>query len=353
MSADPQDNPPDKLENCPHPRDTHQLFGHEAAENAFLQAAQANKLHHAWLIQGPKGCGKASLAYRMARTLLGAKADQQNGILGVDVADPISRQISVGSFADLMVITKGWNEKTKKWRTEISVDQVRKISKLFANRAAQNGWRICIIDCADDLNHNAANALLKTLEEPPEKGLLILICHQPEKLLATIRSRCRSLKLRNPSVQIAQQVAIDCGADDAQALAAAQLAKGSPGRAAQIANADGGRLSDEINQIFQSLPKLDRDRAHNLANRLAGKNAMQSLVLFIDLLQIRHQKHIQELALAADYQQIDPWMQALEANRVLQNDLLRINLDPAISVMQMLLNLSQAAKSSPLQTVDG
>lgn len=344
MSADAFDNPPDKVQNCLHPRDTHVLFGHEAAEHSFLQALNNGKMHHAWLIQGPRGCGKATLAYRMARRLSGAIIDSSNGILGSASNHPISRQISAGSHPDLMVVSKGWNEKTKKWRNEINVDQVRKINKLFANRAAGNGWRICIVDCADDLNHNAANALLKILEEPPEQGLLLLICNNPGRLLATLRSRCRTLKLRAPGIEIATKIAVNCGAELKDAAFAAELSRGNPGRAALIANGNADELWEEIENIFSRLPQIDRVRTHSLAAKLAMKSAVQSLDLFFDLLQLRHEKEIKTMSLDGDLAQAQPWLKMLDINREIRIDLNRINLDPAQIVQQIIFNISKAAE---------
>ncbi len=343
MTQSLEDCPPDKIENCPHPRAVHQLFGHESAEQSFLSAMNRNKLHHAWMITGPKGCGKASLAYRVARRLLGAASGADNGVLGVQEDDPVSRQIAAGSNPDLMAITNGWNQKTKKWRSEISIEQIRKISHFFANRAAGNGWRICIVDCADDLNHNAANALLKTLEEPPEQGLLLLVCHRPGRLLPTITSRCRHLALRNPGISIAQNVAMDCGANEADSTLAAKLAHGSPGRAAEIANGQGLELWAEITQIFDALPRFDQAKAHGLANRLAIKSAEQSRNLFLDLLQLRLEQEIQSHAKNHRMSGLDAWLQVQTENQNLQNSLTRLNLDPAMVIVQMLGNIRKAA----------
>jgi len=349
MSGSLEEHSPDKIKNCPHPRETQDLYGHEHAETAFLTAICANKLHHAWLLEGPKGVGKASLAYRVARRLLGTEPDPNNGILGAKETDPLVRQIAVASFPDLMTITNGWSEKTKKWNHEINVDQVRKISHLFANRAAGNGWRVCIIDCADDLNHNAANALLKTLEEPPKQGLLLLVCHKPGRLLATLRSRCRRLQLRAPGVETAKRVAIGCGATEKDAHAAAVLAKGSPGRAAEIANANGLELWAEIEGFFDQFPRLNQAKSYELAHRLAAKGAVQARALFLDLLQIRLEKEIHDRAVANQTNSISPWLQALEANQSLANDIGRINLDPAMTIVQLVTNIQQAFAASERQ----
>jgi DNA polymerase-3 subunit delta' len=348
MSANILNNPPDKVENCTHPRDTHVLFGHEVAEQSFLKALIDERLHHAWLIQGPKGCGKATLAYRMTRRLAGASINEDNGVLGSNPNHAIVKQISAGSYPDLMVVSKQWNEKTKKWRNEISVDQIRKIGKLYAHRASGNGWRICIIDCVDDLNHNAANALLKILEEPPEQGLLLLICNNPGRLLATLRSRCRSLKLRAPGVELATRVAVGCGAELEEATFAAELSQGSPGRAAQIVNGNARELWKDIEGIFKRLPQIDRVKVNSLAAMLSVKSAKQSLELFFELLTLRHKKEIKNIALAGNLQQISPWEKMLNVNHDIQLDINRINLDPAQVVQQTIFNISKAAEQGQL-----
>ncbi|MBL4616459.1 MAG: DNA polymerase III subunit delta' [Robiginitomaculum sp.] len=348
MSASILDNSPDKVGNCPHPRDTHVLFGHEAAEQSFLQAMNDKKLHHAWLIQGPKGCGKATLAYRVARRLAGAGVCEDNGVLGSDPNQTISQQISAGSYPDLLVVSRQWNEKTKKWNNEINVNQIRKISKLYTHRASGNGWRVCIIDCADDLNHNAANALLKILEEPPEKGLLLLVCNNPGRLLSTLRSRCRSLKLRAPGVEIATRIAVNCGAELEKAVFASELCQGSPGRTAQIANGNAGELWGDIEEIFKQLPQIDRVKVNSIAAKLATKSARQSLGLFFELLTLRHKKEIKNMALSGDLQQIEPWEKMLGVNHDLQLDINRINLDPAQVVQQIIFNISKAAEQAQL-----
>jgi len=349
MNGNGQGTAPDQIENCPHPRNVQTLFGHELAEQSFLNSMKAEKLHHAWLIQGPKGAGKATLAYRMARRLSGATPDAANGLLGCVPEDHISRQISAGSYPDLKVTTNSWNEKTKKWRNEISVDQIREIGHMFANQAAGNGWRVCIVDCVDDLNRNAANALLKTLEEPPKRGLLILISHQPGRLLTTITSRCRRLKLRAPGASITKRIAMECGANEEDALFAAKLSAGCPGRALQIINTKGagnqdGGLWAVIDRFFYEFPNLNHVKLHDLANKLSQKKAAQSLDLFLSLLQVRLEQKIRQLANSGETHAITPWFKAVEENQVLQNDLTRINLDPAMVIHQLLQNIQRASR---------
>ena len=174
-----------------HPRDRFDLVPDVAAEEAFLDALNRGRLHHAWLLCGVEGSGKATFAYRAARRLLGAAPDPARGPLGAAPYDPVSQLVSAQSHPDLLVLERlvegGKQKKT------ISVDQARDLPGFFAKSPSQAQYRVAIIDAADDLNVNAANALLKILEEPPERGVLLLATHAPGRLLATIRSRCRRL----------------------------------------------------------------------------------------------------------------------------------------------------------------
>ncbi|MBV8849589.1 MAG: DNA polymerase III subunit delta', partial [Methylobacteriaceae bacterium] len=188
----------DRLENAPHPRETMGFVGHKAAERAVLDTYRAGRMPHAWIIGGPEGIGKATLAWRVARFLL-ANPDPQNVVvqraeaLDVDPASPAARQIAALSSPDIAVLRRQWNDKVKKLYTEIRVDEVRAAMRIFQHAAGGGGWRIAIIDSADELNRNAANALLKMIEEPPPRSLFLLIAHRPGRILPTIRSRCRLL----------------------------------------------------------------------------------------------------------------------------------------------------------------
>jgi DNA polymerase-3 subunit delta' len=182
----------------PHPRDVFAIDGVEAAELAFLDALDRGRLHHAWLLTGPEGVGKATLAYRMARRLLGARPDPAFGALGSAPTDFVSRQVAARSHPDLMVLERATDD--GKARKSIPVDEARLLPAFFANSPAVSPYRVAIIDAADDLNVNAANAVLKTLEEPPARGVILLVSHSPGRLLPTIRSRCRRLAVPAPDM---------------------------------------------------------------------------------------------------------------------------------------------------------
>ncbi len=180
--------------SAPDPRENPALLGHTSAEAEILSAMRGGRMHHAWLISGPAGVGKATLAYRFARRLLaGLRAGAS---LAMDPADPVFRRVATGSHADLLTIEREWDEKKRRMRGEIVVDDARAVSAFLRLTPAEGGWRVVVIDGAEYLNRNAANSVLKMLEEPPPRAVLLLVCAAPGRLLPTIRSRCRRLVLQ-------------------------------------------------------------------------------------------------------------------------------------------------------------
>ncbi|MGD9965405.1 MAG: DNA polymerase III subunit delta' [Hyphomonadaceae bacterium] len=212
----------DKEPGAPHPRETFSYVGHDAEEEAFAEGLRGGRMHHAWLLAGPKGLGKATLAYRVARAALGARRTGSRP-LDVDPEDAVARRIAALSHPDLFVLRRGLNERGKP-RREIAVDDARELGHFFSLAPSEGGMRVAVVDAADDLNRNAANAILKTLEEPPARSILLLVCHAPGAILPTIRSRCRRLALRPLSDDLVR------AASSAEAGIIA-LAKGRPGRA--------------------------------------------------------------------------------------------------------------------------
>ncbi|MND45891.1 DNA polymerase III subunit tau [compost metagenome] len=244
-----------------HPRDRFDLVPDVAAEEAFLDALSRGRLHHAWLLCGVEGSGKATFAYRAARRLLGAAPDPSRGPLGAAPYDPVSQLVSAQSHPDLLVMERlvegGKQKKT------ISVDQARDLPGFFAKSPSQAQYRVAIIDAADDLNVNAANALLKILEEPPERGVLLLVTHAPGRLLATIRSRCRRLSFPIWTAdQLETLVRNRTGADPDDARLAADMAGGSPGAALALSSG----AMQEVDALARSWVLGDAvDRAEQLA----------------------------------------------------------------------------------------
>lgn len=203
-------------------------------------------MHHAWLLTGPEGLGKASFAFRAARRLLGARPDDRFGPLGASPDDPVSRMISAQSHPDILVLERAGEGARK----VIPVDEARRLPEFFAKAPALGPYRVAIIDAVDDFNASGANAVLKTLEEPSARGVLFLVSHAPGRLLPTIRSRCRTLAFRPWTLdELAEFIcsASDLTMGDAERLAS--IAKGSPGRALALLTA---KIA-EIDQIADSI----------------------------------------------------------------------------------------------------
>lgn len=259
---------PDRVPSAPHPREAAGVIGQDAAIAEFLTSAGAGRLHHAWLISGPRGSGKATLAWSIAKWLLAGGGSDG---LAVDTAMPVIRRIRALSEPRLQLIRRPVDEKTQRLRAEITVDEIRRLQGFFHMSAAEGGRRVAIIDAADEMNPAAANALLKLLEEPPPQAVILMVAHQPARLLPTIRSRCRELRLRPLGSDDMGRVLSDLGVDqDAEPLAA--LSGGSVGEALRLAGQDGLAVYRRILALFADYPRLDRRRAAELAD-LAGARA--------------------------------------------------------------------------------
>lgn len=371
----PEDIPePDRIEGAPHPRETAQLFGHDAAQTEFLSAFNTGRLHHGWMITGPRGVGKATLAWRLARFLL-ATPDDDGGMFAppkpdtLDIADdhPVARHMRALAEPRLFLLRRPWNDQTSRLRQEITVDEVRRMKSFFSLSAADGGRRAAIIDAADDLNTSAANALLKLLEEPPANVTLFLISHQPFKLLPTIRSRCRELRLHPlapaPLADALTQAGAALEPDEAQALA--QLAGGSVGEAFRLTNLAGLALYQTIVTLFAALPRLDRPRLLALADAGAqrGGEAQFDLILtLIDLFLARiaragatrtlppeAAKGEADLItrLAPDANAARAWAELAQTLGLKARRGKSVNLDPAALLMDMVLRLEDTAAALP------
>ena len=279
-----------------HPRHNPQLIGHSVAEQKFLSIWQSERLPHGWLLTGPRGIGKATLAFRIARFVLSNGGDQaaSPGLFGepvvpsleLDKENPVFRRIASGGHADLMTLERTINPDTNKMRSTISVEDVRSAGDFLRLTASEGGWRVVIIDSVDELNVNAANALLKILEEPPDNALLLLVCHAPGRLLPTIRSRCCQMPLSplsEPDVAAILQSAIpDLPASDLQPLC--QLSDGSPGRAVSLAEEGGLELYRELISLLITLPNTQMSALHSFGDRLARRGAEDSFRVVTELL---------------------------------------------------------------------
>ena len=370
---------PDRVEGAPHPRETLRLFGQDQAEASFLDAHESGRLHHGWLITGPRGVGKATLAWRIARFLLSrAPEGESDGLFGappppldlsVPADHPVARRIAALSEPGLKLIRRSLNERGV-LRQVIAVEDVRELRDFFGLSAAGGGRRVVIVDAADEMNPNAANALLKLLEEPPARALLLLVAHQPSRLLPTIRSRCRELRLAPlgaaDMAQALEQVQAASGnepaLDPAQARGLAELSGGSVGEAVRILGLDGLALYGRIVALMAGLPRLDRAALQDLADSLSQRGAEARFDLTVRLVDLA----LSRLARAGASGSLPPeaapneaaMMQNLAADpgaarlwAELAMDLgararqgRAVNLDPAALVLDMFLRMESAAR---------
>ncbi len=277
----------DALPGVPHPRHAGQLFGQAAAEDQVLSALTSGRSHHAWLITGPKGVGKATLAWRMARFLItGAGSGGLFGApenLDVDPADPDVQLMDAGVHPRLFVLRRALDEKKNTPKAQITVDEARKLKGFFAMSAADGGHRVVIVDAADEMNPNAANAILKVLEEPPAQTTLLLIAHRPARLLPTIRSRCRTLRLPPLDEQALLSALEQAGIDADGAAGLASLADGSVAEAVRLIDHGGADLYAEIIKLLSTLPGYDRPAAIKLADSCTGAANAARFEMVLDL----------------------------------------------------------------------
>ena len=265
-----------------HPRLTPFLTDHAEAADLFLKCAAANRMHHAWLLTGPKGIGKATFAYHCARYLLKGGSGKT---LAVPEDDPLFARIAAGAEGNLKSIERGVNEKTGRMRQEIVVDDIRALHDFFEMTGANEGWRVAVIDTADALNRSAANALLKMLEEPPKKTVLFLISNARGRLPATIRSRCQQVLL-NPltdeDVAGVLQKRVP-GLDEGEVATLSRLSGGAPGFAVRLALYKGLTLFETASRLLDGKGAATRMR-HDLASDLGAVNADEKYFLFLDIL---------------------------------------------------------------------
>jgi DNA polymerase III subunit delta' len=271
----PADLPPE----VPAPRASPDLVGHESAEVKLRGLVEAGRLPHAILLSGPRGIGKATLAFRLARFLL-AKGDRSTAPatesgLAIDPDSGVFRRVAAGGHADVLTVERAYDPRRRRLRGEIVVDDTREITSFFRLTAAEGGWRIVIIDGAEEMNRNAANALLKVLEDPPRQALLLVVSHGPGRLLPTIRSRCRRFMLTPLTStvveQLLQRYRPTLPQSEIEALAA--LSDGSIGRALELADADGLALYRSMLEILSQIPPIDVVRLHAFADQLARADA--------------------------------------------------------------------------------
>jgi len=357
----------DRLDGFPHPRETAALYGHEAAERALAQAFAGGRLHHGWLLAGRLGIGKATLAYRLARHLLAepSERDTTEKSLNIPASAPASRQVAALSHPGLLVLRRAYDLRTKRIGTTIPVDEVRRLRSFLGHTSGDGAWRVVIVDSADELNLNAANALLKSLEEPPPRALFVLISAETGGLLPTIRSRCRRLDLAPLAPEPLKRAA-------AAALAAAEmempppekwrqierLAEGSARRALQLASAGGLEIYERVEAIFAALPKVDWTAAHAFSDQMGFGAQEQRFEAFFEFFLDRLARLVRvaatkrgerdEIALAerlVKENRMPDWAALWQAVLKERNESLELNLDRRSLVLGTLARLETLARS--------
>ena len=289
----------DQIEGYPHPKVTEKLFGHQFAEQEFINCFKSNKLHHAWLITGAKGIGKATFAWHMAKFLLtqpipsiepkglfGNADENQNNDLGEKFKKAVIARILAESEPRLVVVRKSFDEKRKTFRSRIRVDEVRHLKTFFSLSVSDGGGRVAIIDCAEDMNINAANALLKSLEEPPKDTVFLLVSHNPQSLLSTLKSRCRELRLSNLTESdlksALKQMNLTIPENDAKIHSL--LGSGSVGNSIRLLQHDGAGLYRTLLSFLNQLPNLNGFELEKFIGTFSGNKNRSRLELFIELL---------------------------------------------------------------------
>ncbi len=368
---------PDRVDGAPHPREIAHLFGHAAAEADFLAAAGSDRLPHGWLLTGPEGIGKASFAWRAARFLLATppKSEADHGLFGaapppdtLDVASdhPVAARLRALSEPGLCLIRRGPRDDGKALSDVIRINEVRRLKTFFQLSAGGAGRRVVIVDCADDLHPNAANALLKELEEPPRDAVLFLIAHRPSALLPTIRSRCRTLRFQPlGAADLAAALAQAGQSVPENAAGLTELSGGSVGRAVRLLSHDGLGLYGDLLRLLQGLPRLDRPLALQLADATSGKDGEAHFDLTLLLLDTALARLARAGSTGATPPEIVPGEAAALARLApdpkagrLWADLAAaltqrarrgraVNLDPAALTFDMFLELDRAAAALP------
>lgn len=359
----------DRLDGFAHPRAVRHLYGHHDAEATLEAAFASGRMHHGWLIAGADGIGKATLAYRFAKYVLADPEERRGGTLDVDPATRASRQVLALSHPGLLVIRRGWDQKTKRFPASIPVDEVRRLKSFLGRTSEAGAWRVVIVDRADELNIAAANALLKSLEEPPPRTVFLLVSSAPGRLLVTIRSRVRTLDLSPLSDEALKAAVTQAFAESGEEMASgvpqpsewerlARLSGGSVRRLLALHAAQGLALYDRIATLLERLPTVDWGAVHTLGDELAGQAAEQRFQLFFELLMDTLARLVaaeatgegspEERALAARLigpARLATWAGLWERVAAARAETVALNLDRKALILDVFSRLGAAARS--------
>jgi len=353
----------DQLAGWPGPEESNLWLGDPGAEQTLLDAYRSGRMHHAWLLCGPRGIGKATLAYRFARFVLAHPDPTASDVasatsLSVDPEDAAFRKVAARAHPNLLVLQRGYNDERKRFYTELTVDVVRRTISFFGTTSGEPGWRIAIVDPADDMNANAANALLKNLEEPPVRSLFLIVSHSPGSLVPTIRSRCRRLNVRplDPATigqAIRGSTTGSAGLPDSEIQLATVLADGSLRRAIHLLQEDGIKIHRDLAGLLETAPDLDVQAVHAFANRVAGRGADDAFEAFQDALCAWLDRRVRgedepdpsvTLSPAVRGAPLETWAEVWEKVRHSSTLTDALNLDRKQAVLSILMNLAHATR---------
>ncbi|MEI2301108.1 DNA polymerase III subunit delta' [Ensifer sp. MJa1] len=328
------------------PAENNRLFGHQEAENFLAQSYRSGKGHHAILIEGPEGIGKATLAFRLAHHILKypEPSEAPDTLADPDPSSAIGRQLASGASHNLLHLTRPIDEKTGRAKGAITVDEVRRAGKFFSQTSGTGGWRIVIIDPADDLNRNAANAILKILEEPPRRSLFLALTHAPGKLLPTIRSRCLPLRLKaldsDSLRQALAHLGLDLEGENAERILAS--ANGSVAEALKLINYGGLEIAATFEAVLTGQGAAIRKDMHKLADVLAGKDSETIFEFFQALVSDRIMREAREAAVAGDIMRAERFarLSAVVTERLTVSD--AYNLDRKQTILSLLDDVKAA-----------
>lgn len=324
------------------------ILGQDRAVEQFSNAWGSRKLHHAWLLAGPKGVGKATFAQAAARRVLADAAGPPNDLPGIQTRDdnPMVKLIDAGSHPDMRWLERVVNEKTGNLARNISVDQVRSLSELFDLSPAMSPWRVAVIDTVDELEPSGANALLKMLEEPPPNSLFFLVSHAPGRLLPTIRSRCRRLDFQpladDAMASILEMEAPSLSAAERQRIIS--MSFGSAGRALAFAELELAKLEDAALAILRQGDPTNARRSE-LATELGKKAAAERYAAFLDLAPSLIAREARQLEGMRRQRALDAYGKARELAVLAP----RLSLDPAATVFQIGGILAEVAGPASLK----
>jgi len=334
----------DTLDGVAEPSENPHLFGHREASSMLASAYRAGKLPHALLLAGPLGVGKATLAFHLANHLL--KFSRHEGA-PAELATPepesqLFRQIAIGAHPSVLHLTRPWDEKNKKFKTVVSVDEIRRVSRFLSMTSHDGGYRVVIVDPADDMNNSAANALLKNLEEPPSRTVFILISHAPGGLLPTIRSRCQMVRLlpleKADLISALSQFDIPPPADEPAREALAQRSGGSVRMAILLTQYGGLEIAEATDAMARSTT-TDIAGAHRLADAVAGRDRAIQFDIFNRHVLDLFAKAASRAALEGDMRRAGGYSRSWEESRVAIEETGTYNLDRKQHALNMIQRL--------------